>query len=286
VVQLAIAASTFVANSHAQGLLPATPGQINPDDLVRAELVASVDAIAPGSAFQLAVRLAIKDAWHVNWLNPGDAGLAPGVAWKVPKGYKTTVMCWPYPERFTAGSLVIFGYAKELILVTEVTPPNDLVAGGRVDLAADVSWLACEEACIPGSAQLKLSLPIEPKARGSASAPAIAAWVARCPSRAGAWTIDASFGDRETLLLDLQTAEPGGARMNDAFFYSYEPGVIENSAPQMLSALDGPNGQIAYQLRTELWGMATTLPERLRGVLVMERDGTRAIEIDVPIRRR
>jgi len=165
VFHLATTTSTFVAKANAQGLVPSLPEPVDAKDLVRAELIADVEALAPGRPFRLAVRLEIKEGWHVNWLNPGDAGLAPGIAWKVPKGFKTNVMCWPYPERFVAGSLVIFGYAKELILVTEVTPPSDLALGSPLEFAADVTWLACEEACIPGSASLTLKLPVEATAR-------------------------------------------------------------------------------------------------------------------------
>lgn len=287
VCHLALAAPAFVAKASAQGLMPALSSEPDPNDLVRAELVASVDAWAPGRPFRLAVRLAIKEGWHVNWLNPGDAGLAPGIEWRVPKGFKTTVMCWPYPERFATGPLVIFGYARELLLVTEVTPPADFAAGSAVELGAEVTWLACEEACIPGSASLSLKLPTEATARANAKeSAAIDTWSARCPELAGAWNVDASLGDRGTLLLDLQTAQDSNTNLDGVFFYPYEQGVIENGAPQLLSVLEGPRGRSAYQLRVDLWRMATTIPERVRGVLVMNSGGRRAIEVDVPLRKR
>lgn len=268
--------------------MPALSKEPDPNDLVRAELIASVEALAPGRPFRLAVRLVMKDGWHVNWLNPGDAGLAPGIEWRVPKGFKTTVMCWPYPERFPTGPLVIFGYARELLLVTEVTPPADLRAGNGVEMGAEVTWLACEEACIPGSASLSLKLPVETTARANAEvAGAIEAWTRRCPEPSGTWSVDASLGDRATLLLDLQTAENANAILDGVFFYPYEQGVIENGAPQLLSVLEGPKSRSAYQLRVDLWRMATTLPDRVRGVIVISGGGGhRAIEVDVPLRKR
>jgi hypothetical protein len=62
--------------------------------------------------------------------------------------------------------------------------------------------------------------------------------------------------------------------------------VIENAAPQLLSVLEGPRGRSAYQLQVELARVASNIPERLRGVLVMDSGGHRAIEVDVPLRRR
>jgi len=281
---LANTACIFDATAHAQGLTPQLPADPDPSELVRAQLVADVDAIAPGKPFRLAVRLEIKEGWHVNWLNPGDAGLAPGVEWRVPAGFKTTVMCWPYPERFETGPLVIFGYAKELILVTEVTPLKQL-GPEPVKLGADVTWLACEEACIPGSATLSVSLPVEGATRRSQWSGSIESWLARCPVAAGAWNVDASVFD-DAILLDLQTADEGEVKMNAAFFYPLETGVIENSSPQLLSVLEGPLGRSAYQLRVPFWRMATSTPERVRGVLVMDLGSPRAIEVDVPLRKR
>lgn len=286
VFHLASTTVGFVAKANAQGLAPKVPATPDPKDLVRAELVADVEALAPGRPFHLAVRLAIKDGWHVNWLNPGDAGLAPGIAWRVPKGFKTTVMCWPYPERFRTGPLVIFGYEKELVLVTEVIPPADLPAG-TIELGAEVTWLACEEACIPGSASVSTKLAVDATPRpASKSSPAIDAWLKRCPGVAGVWSVDASLGDHATLLLDLQTAEDANVTLNNAFFYPYEPGVIENAAAQQLSVMPGPFGRSAYQLRIELTRIASKIPERVRGVLVLDRGGPLAIEVDVPLRTR
>jgi thiol:disulfide interchange protein DsbD len=292
VFQFASVSGNLVAKVHAQGMLPALPSEPDPKDLVHAELVADVAALAPGRPFRLAVRLVIKEGWHLNWINPGDAGLAPDVGWKVPKGFKTSIMCWPYPERFKAGPLVIFGFAKELLLVTEVTPGADLRPGSTVDLGAEISWLACEEACIPGSASLSLKLPVEATARPDAShSGPIAAWSGRCPGVSGPWNVDASasLGDEATLLLDLQTAEGPDATISNVFFYPYQPGVIENGAPQLLSVEQGPMGRAAYQLRVDLSRMATQVPDRVHGVLVFE--GTeaktpQAIEVDVPLRTR
>lgn len=283
---LASTTGGFVAKAHAQGLAPKLPSEPDPKDLVHAELVADVEALAPGRPFHLAVRLEIKDGWHVNWLNPGDAGLAPGIQWNVPKGFKTTVMSWPYPERFRTGPLVIFGYAKELVLVTEVTPPADLPVG-PIELGAEVTWLACEEACIPGSASLSTKLGVEAAPRTDAKwSPQIDAWQKRCPIFSGPWNVDASLGDQATLLLDLQTAEDEKVVLNGAFFYPYDQGVIENAASQLLSVLTGPTGRSAYQLRIELSRIASNIPERVRGVLVMDTGSPLAIEVDVPLRTR
>jgi len=283
----ACAGSNFVAKAHAQGLSPSLPTDPDPKDLVHAELITDIQALAPGRPFRLAVRLAMKEGWHVNWLNPGDAGLAPSIAWKLPKGFKADFVCWPYPERFPTGPLTIFGYAGELLLSIDVTPPAELRPGDSVELATEVSWLACAEACVPGSAALSLTLPVETTPRPDANASArIEAWRKRCPELSGRWTVDASLDDRRTMRLGLQTAEESSAAVTEAFFYPYEQGIVENAAPQLLSVLQDPLGRSSYQLRVEVSRVATRVPERMSGVLVIQSGGPHAIEVDVRLRTR
>jgi thiol:disulfide interchange protein DsbD len=283
--------SNIVTKVHAQGLVPSLLTDPDPKDLVRAELIADAQALAPGRPFRLAVRLVMKEGWHVNWLNPGDAGLAPSVAWRLPKGFKSDLMCWPAPGRFPAGPLVIFGYAGELLLSIDVTPPVEPRPGAPVELVAEVSWLACAEACVPGSASLSLTLPVEATSRSNASILAlIEDGRKRCPAPSGEWSVDARIDDRQTMQLVLQTAADTSATVNAAVFYPYEQGIVENAAPQLLSVQQDPLGRNSYQLRIEVSRVATHVPERLSGVLVIERSktdgGTAVIEVDVPLRTR
>ena len=92
------------------------------------------------------------------------------------------------------------------------------------------------------------------------------------------------------LRLGLQTAAESNAPVTAAFFYPYEQGIVENAAPQLLSVEQDALGRPSYQLRVEISRVATHVPERLWGVLVIERSGTgagsTAIDVDVPLRTR
>ncbi|HEX5130926.1 MAG TPA: protein-disulfide reductase DsbD domain-containing protein [Candidatus Krumholzibacteria bacterium] len=260
--------------------------------LVQASLVCDASAIAPGGTFRLAVRLAPASGWHVNWLNPGDAGLAPGVKWQLPDGFKAGLVCWPLPDRFRDGPLVIFGYGDELLLVTEVTAPANLEPGTAIALEAGVSWLACNEACVPGAADLSLSLPVATAPQPDAAWTArISAAVARCPQPAGVWSVSARLTDSQTIAMEIQSASMVAGPPADVFFFPYDPGIIENAAPQRLSVLASPSGRAAYQLSVELAHMAAGIPPRLSGILVSSsgwsgNGAAGAIEIDVPLDRR
>ena len=283
----AIVLAVSAATSGAQPPLLA-PGAKH----VRAELVSDVAAVAPGAPFRLAVRLSMEKGWHVNWINPGDAGLAPSVAWKLPDGFKAGILHWPLPSRFDTGPLTIFGYADEVLLIADVRPPAGLTPGGNIEVAADVSWLACAEECIPGSASLTLQLPVETTARpNDGLRKAFEATEARLPQHAVAWNIDAYIDQSTTLVLEIQKGTDSSAPLEGLFFFPYDPGLIENSEPQTISMHPGPGGQSLYELRITRARISAGAMSKAQGLLVATSGlsaggGPTAIEIDVPVKPR
>ena len=138
--------------------------------LVQAGLLADVEAVQPGRAFTVGVLLKIAPAWHVYWKNPGDAGLATSVELHLPTGFRAGPLRWPVPRVFRqSGDIVGYGYDRAVLLSAEVTPPKDLPLGANVEIGADVGYLACRDACVPGQAKLRRTLPT---ARAARAAPA------------------------------------------------------------------------------------------------------------------
>ena len=256
---------------------------------VRAELVADVASVQPGKPFRLAVRLTMTEGWHVNWINPGDAGLAPSVAWRLPDGFRAGLIEWPLPRRFSTGPLVIFGYGEDVLLSVDVDTPATLETGASVELVAEVSWLACAEACVPGTGRVSMRLPVEAASRTNPVWKSrIDAARVRCPIQPAEWSVDARVGDSSTLLLDLQTASETTPTLAGVFFFPLEQGLIENASAQTLSAMPGPHGRVAYQLRVERARIGVELPKRLTGILVCDSGwttgaGPQAMTVDVPL---
>jgi thiol:disulfide interchange protein DsbD len=265
------------------GFAPAAAPAASPDtEKVRAELVSEVVSIRPGHSFWVAVRLDMTDGWHVNWINPGDAGLAPTVDWTLPGGFETSDIQWPYPERFTLPELSIFGYEKSVLLMVEIRPPGAFAAG-RVTLEARVDWLACREACIPGEATVRLELPVGPvpPARDAKWAPEFAATRLGIPKVSSTWRFSARLTDEHII---INAVPPAGtvARIEEMTFYPTAQGVIENAVEQELKQT--ANG---YKLDIARARLSAGKPTRITGVLVSREgwghDAQKALEIDVPV---
>jgi thiol:disulfide interchange protein DsbD len=242
---------------------------------VTATLEREHESARPGTAFWVGLRLRMAPGWHTYWKNPGDSGLPTRIAWTLPEGFRAGPIFWPQPERMPAGPVMSYGYAGEVLLLTEVTPPSSMTAGTEATLAARVSWLECREACLPGKADLRLSVSIRAEApRLSSASSAFAATRRRLPEPGAAWTPRAA-AEKDRFTLGFRP--PAGARVKDAYFFAEEPEVVEYAAAQPLRArADG------YEVGLRRATNGPRLPAGLRGVLVVwpDRGEPRALEID------
>lgn len=240
----------------------------------KAELVARTDAVVPGRPLTVGIRLQMEPGWHTYWRNPGDSGLSTRVRWTLPPGFEAGDIRWPYPIRFSSGTLVSYGYAREVLLPIEIRTPA-AIAGPDVRLSARVDWLECQEICLPGRVDLSLSLPVRSAAAPGPDARAFTEAERLLPAADPAWRLSASAAGRSIALVFVP---PRGVDLGDAYFYAITPRVLDYSKPQPLErALPGhrlllprdPNGAPA---------------ERLVGVLVVEAGGRRrAIAVDVAL---
>lgn len=169
-------------------------------DLVKPQLLADVSAVQPGKPFRVGILLRITPHWHVYWKNPGDAGQAVTAAFDLPPGFKVSDLQYPVPTKFLQpGDLVAYGYEGEVMFLATVTPPADLPASGDVPIRAKLKYLVCENVCLPGKADLSLSLPASNQS-AAANEDAFAEWARQIPAA----------GDAAKEIAEVKPAAPSG----------------------------------------------------------------------------
>ncbi|HEY0906815.1 MAG TPA: protein-disulfide reductase DsbD domain-containing protein, partial [Methylophilus sp.] len=126
---------------------------------VEAQLIAEDESVQPGRPFWVALKMNIVPDWHVYWRNPGDSGMATHIAWNLPAGVQVGPIVWPTPQRIEIAPLVNYGFSDQVLLLTQITPPDDLT-DSTLQLRAKADWLVCHEVCIPESTTLELDLPV------------------------------------------------------------------------------------------------------------------------------
>jgi len=243
---------------------------------VEAELVSATDSLVPGQSTWLAIRLKADDEWHTYWENPGDTGLPTSVDWVLPTGVSVSSLHWPFPSRHNDGGLISYVYDGEVFLLARLQTPADFSAE-QATLKAEVSWLACKQACVPGSATLELTLPVAESSRPTKWKPEIELFQDRLPGELPGRAQVNSVSEQKML---LQVVEgPLQSDPREAYFFPVEELVLESSAPQALL-----KGDQAWSLELMRSSVNPQKPDRLRGILLLTTATTRqAFSLDLPI---
>jgi thiol:disulfide interchange protein DsbD len=248
--------------------------QAPPGRHVKVSLVAETDAIRPGHPLTLGIRLEMEKGWHTYWRNPGDSGLPTRVKWELPAGFTSGEILWPYPIRFATGPLVSYGYEHDVLLPVAIRVPAALAAP-EVRIAARVDWLECQEACLPGRADVSLTLPVRAAAAPGSQAALFAEARRRLPKKDAAWRFSASSAPGS---LSLVVRPPRGTDLREAYFYPVTPRLLDYAQPQKLTR-EGAVQRLA--LARDPNGAPS---DRLAGVLVAGTGaGALAVEVDVPL---
>jgi thiol:disulfide interchange protein len=193
-----------------------------------ASLVSDTDAVAPGAALRVGLLLRMAPGWHTYWRNPGDAGVAPTLAFTLPPGETAGPIAWPAPRRDAEGPLMTYGYTGTVLLPVTISG-----ATGATPVRLHATWLVCAQICVPEQGDFSLFLPAgTPTA--SAQAPLFAASDALVP-RASPW--QARVAPDGALSVTGAGLSPASVRR--AWFIPDSYGAIQDSAPQPLSVRDG-----------------------------------------------
>jgi DsbC/DsbD-like thiol-disulfide interchange protein/cytochrome c biogenesis protein CcdA len=202
-----------------------------PEHHVDAELVSAVDAVVPGQPLTVGLRLKHQKDWHTYWLVPGDSGLPTRIEWALPPGFEAGPIEWPHPKRMPTGPLMNFGYEGETLLLTTIKVPGGLPTGGSVTLSGKAEWLECKDVCIPGEADIALTLPVKATAAPSKWAGLFAATHAKVPQPAPDIT---ARGTTEDNRIRVAFSLPAGKALDRVEFFPLREGEIEPAAEQIL----------------------------------------------------
>jgi thiol:disulfide interchange protein DsbD len=142
-----------------------------------------------------------------------------------------------------------------------------------VRLIARVSWLECQEVCLPGKAELALSLPVRATGAPGPGAPLFETARRQLPAEDAAWSFSASTRPGS---IELTVEPPGGTTLDEAYFYPVTRRVLDHAKPQTLRKSGS-----GYRMDLPL-GARGKVGDRLEGVLVGKTPkGPVALAVDV-----
>jgi len=251
---------------------------------VRVSLLSEVKSIQPGTPFWVAVRLEMQPHWHTYWKNAGESGTPTEINWELPAGFQPGPIVWPAPQKIAIPPVVSYGFEEEALLLTSITPPSVFRDSHPVSIKAHVDWLECESVCIPGHADIALTLPLtitppEPNLE----------WQEKFSAARFAWPLDSSdwtvhaYKTAKGFQLAVSNPKEPSDKPSQLTFFAEDPTVIDYGADQNLRQIGG-----ATTLDLFKSDASTSTVTRLRGVLFTPGGwrgpgSEKALAIDAPI---
>jgi len=234
-------------------------------------LLSEVSAIQPGQPFRVALKIKMAPEWHTYYLNPGDAGQATQIKWKLPAGFTAGPIQWPVPQRMDFQGIASYVYEDEVLLIQQITPPKSLKPGTAVKLGAHCTWLLCSTGCVPQSSDLSISLQVGAKA---------------VKSQSGAAQIEAAWQALPAVVSSIQPAASITGKAVTVLF----TGLPEATKVQFIPAdvdsfganeptFSGKSGELLMSL--PLTAYAKSAPKVLKGILVRP---SGPVWIETPVR--
>ena len=250
-------------------------------DYVESELIARTAAIEPGGKLLLGLRLKMDPHWHTYWQNPGDSGMPTTIQWKLPAGFKAGPIQWPLPQRLPIAPMMNYGYENEIVLPVEISVPKDgllSLLGQPARLAARADWLVCKDVCLPGGADLELTLPVvqgnpAPDARWTALFDkALAALPARVLTGVTATT---SGG-----MIEITLPGAKAVTVQGVYLFPAIEGLVEHAAPQTVRETAA-----GLVLRVPVISQLVASEPRMAGVItgIVTGNEARPVSFDAPM---
>lgn len=239
------------------------------------DLLLESSSVRPGQTVWAAVRFRPDPEWHVYWMNAGDSGLPPSLAWTLSQGTEAGAIEWPAPSRITVGGLTSYGYEHEAVLLVPLSI-GPQVAEGEQPVKLRVDFLACKVDCLPGTVNLNASVAISEEHQPAARETAVVfeRGRERLPSSGKEVRSEAVFAGNT---LEITFTGPFAAVPQDLYFFPEEPELIRHSGVQ---SFDGRT------LSLPLAPSADRSLNELKGVLSAANpvfNNNRAVELTIPI---
>ena len=233
------------------------------ENLVDAKLISEVKTIQPGNSFWIGLNLKMQDEWHTYWKNAGDAGMASYINWNLPEGFTASEIHWPYPQKIYMSGLANYGYEGETTLLIKITPPQNYDKDS-VTLKAHAEWLVCKVECLPGNADLEITLPISnnPPVINDENLEKIADAKFNIPIESQEWKIEA-VKNNDDVIIKVNPTNNYNYELTDLYFYPNKNGIYQNAADQKFEFKNG-----SYFLTVLLENFRTEEPSELNGILV------------------
>lgn len=242
-------------------------------------LILPVETAQPGDTILAGVELKMDRGWHTYWRNPGT-GIATSIKWNLPPEISAGEIQWPVPEKLIFQGLLTYVYEQQIILLVPLKISAD-AKPGSINLSGVVSWLECQEQCIPGNGPVSAALSIGPERKSSSDAALIESAKSKLPQSGqnlgatAAWE-KPTAPDTRPVVFEWTTTN--AAADVDFYFYGSENFELDGKVEK----LSAENGKV--RLRKIIKKSGGPWPREIAGLLITTTaDSRTGYEVSVPV---
>ncbi|WP_435892410.1 protein-disulfide reductase DsbD domain-containing protein [Oceaniferula spumae] len=224
-------------------------------------LISETTTVVPGQPFTVGLHIHHHEGYHTYWQNPGSVGLATKIDWKLPEGFTSSDIRWPYPELTKMASHPCHGYERDVTLLVTITPPKT-IAAKEVTLTASAGWMCCASKCHPGFKEFTLNLNVGDQTTADPKAKKLIATAQQeIPKVSQAWSASILTGSSDKTI-QVKISPPAETPAKDVYLFSCD-GQISSDKEQKLKVQ--PDG--SWLLSVERSEFSPENSKRLTSVL-------------------
>lgn len=230
----------------------------------QARLVLAADTARAGQTVMAGIQLTMEPGWHIYWRNSGESGSPTAITWTLPAGVTAGEIQWPVPEKLTESDLTTYIYKKEVVLLAPLTLAKELPPG-NLALKAKVSWLECEQQCVPGEMEARANLNIGEAAKSSSQSNLFAEWQGRLAEAKSSFKVQAQWdqppgGNSRAVIVEWNTEN--APPFSDFFPYPNSGYEVQPAVATLPSEAGKARLRLVVKKQGEAW------PNRITGLLV------------------
>ena len=163
-------------------------------------------------------------------------------------------------ELYEAG----FGYEHAVIHIVDVTAPSNLKAGESITISGATTFLMCDPSeCVPGNAELSITIPVAAESTASPHAPAISIYATKIPKTVD-WATSVSLeGENVVVSIDVPQGQlPADSPLH---FFPDKVHIFDQLDDPEITKTDG-NLTFAFQKYADL----EDAPKNISGIVIAE----------------
>ena len=233
-----------------------------------AEIVVDSYSLKKSRSVPIGILIELEKDWHIYWRNSGDTGIPTSIEFDLPEGISIKEIQWPVPKVFEFDGLASFGYEKQVLLIAELTIPENFELT-LVSVTAKIRSFICKNVCIPFNTTVSEEIILINNFQADDNASILFAQTRKnLPEVTNDFELSFT-ADEDFITLIIQALNLDLTKINSLYFLPYDNGIFKNTAEQNFNVNDD-----RIELKLEYDHFKTEKVRELLGILVFQFDDT------------